>query len=91
MYVEVSREEWLFRGLALAMVLAMVGLAVMPVVGSGSLTISYQSNAGYGLMIYGLSRGNAMAFEIGMAAWEISNYIMPLTPYGALAKLGFML
>ena len=27
---EVSREEWLFRGLAIAMCLAMVGMAVMP-------------------------------------------------------------
>jgi hypothetical protein len=91
MYAHVSKEEWMFRGLALAMVLAMVGMAVMPVVGSGSLTIPHQSNAGYGLMIYGLSRGNTMAFEIGMAAWEISDYIMPFTPYGALAKLGLML
>ena len=30
MYAHVSREEWLFRGLAIAMVLAMVGMAVMP-------------------------------------------------------------
>ncbi len=30
MYAHVSREEWLFRGLAIAMCLAMLGLAVMP-------------------------------------------------------------
>ena len=32
MYVEVSREEWLSRGLAIAMVLAMVGMAVLPMI-----------------------------------------------------------
>ena len=30
MYANVSREEWVFRGLALAIVLAMVGMAMMP-------------------------------------------------------------
>ena len=42
MYAHVSREEWLFRGLAIAMILAMVGLAVMPLV-SNQLAI-YLSN-----------------------------------------------
>ena len=32
MHAYVSREEWVFRGLAIAMCLAMVGMAVMPVV-----------------------------------------------------------
>ena len=36
MYAHVSREEWLFRGLAIVMCLAMVGMAVMPLaVGEG--------------------------------------------------------
>ena len=39
---EVSREEWVFRGLAIAMCLAMVGMAVMPLV-SNQLAI-YLSN-----------------------------------------------
>lgn len=30
MYAYASREEWLFRGLAIAMILALVGMAVMP-------------------------------------------------------------
>ena len=30
MYAHVSREEWLFRGLAIATILALVGMAVMP-------------------------------------------------------------
>ena len=40
MYANVSREEWVFRGLALAMVLVMVGLAVMPMVTTGSKCFS---------------------------------------------------
>ena len=31
MHAHVSKEEWLFRGLAIAMCLAMVGIAVMPI------------------------------------------------------------
>ena len=49
MYVHVSREEWLFRGLAIAMVLAMVGMAVMPV-----YPIAKHSNAGWYLAEIGL-------------------------------------
>jgi len=30
MYAHVSREEWVFRGLAIATILALVGMAVMP-------------------------------------------------------------
>ena len=37
---EVSREEWVFRGLAIAMCLAMVGLAVMPAVGECKLGVA---------------------------------------------------
>ena len=88
-YKGVSREEWVWRGLAVAMCLAIIVMAVVLMV--VNLTVSHQSNVGYGLMIYGLSRGNAAAFEAGMFAWKISNYIMPLTPYGALAKVGLML
>ena len=38
MYAQMSREEWLFRGLAIAMILAMVGMAVMPRIGLQYLT-----------------------------------------------------
>ena len=30
MYAHVSREEWLFRGLAIVTILALVGIAVFP-------------------------------------------------------------
>ena len=42
MYAHVSREEWLFRGLAIVMCLAMVGMAVMPLaVGEGWAVLDY--------------------------------------------------
>jgi len=45
MYAHVSREEWLFRGLAIAMVLAMVGLAVMPSIVGANLAIYLKNHA----------------------------------------------
>ena len=57
MYAHVSREEWLFRGLAIAMCLAMVGLTVMPLaVGEGltALAIYYgDGSVGVGGAIIG--------------------------------------
>jgi predicted transcriptional regulator len=35
-YKGVSREEWLFRGLAIATILALVGMAVLPAVHTGN-------------------------------------------------------
>jgi hypothetical protein len=46
MYVEVSREEWVFRGLAIATILALVGMAVMPVLSVGNITAYYASQGG---------------------------------------------
>ncbi len=40
----VNREEWLFRGLAIVMCLAMVGLAVSPAVGVGDI-VWYVTNS----------------------------------------------
>ncbi len=53
MYANVSREEWVFRGLALAMVLVMVGLAVMPVITSSEIYA--------GLKYAGVIKGNKYA------------------------------
>ena len=39
-----SREEWLFRGLAIAMCLAMVGMAVLPAVSVGDV-VWYVTNS----------------------------------------------
>lgn len=44
MYAHVIREEWLFRGLATAMCLAMVGLAVLPAVSVGDV-VWYVTNS----------------------------------------------
>ena len=45
MYAHVSREEWLFRGLAIATILALVGMAVMPMaVGDMGLIYYYYYN-----------------------------------------------
>ncbi len=57
---EVSREEWLFRGLAIAMVLAMVGLTVMP-----SLKVG---NAGVALMVYGATHHDGANFLSGLTS-----------------------
>ena len=40
MYAYASREEWLFRGLAIATILALVGMAVMPAVSECKLGIA---------------------------------------------------
>jgi len=51
MYVSkgVSREEWMWRGLAIAMCLAMVGLAVMPLavgeLGAAALIATYNPHS----------------------------------------------
>ncbi|WP_457549502.1 hypothetical protein [Archaeoglobus sp.] len=41
MYANESKEEWIWRGLAIAMCLAMVGLAVMPVLNQSNLYGEY--------------------------------------------------
>jgi hypothetical protein len=53
MYVHVSREEWLFRGLAIATILALVGMAVMPVITSSEIYA--------GLKYAGVIKGNKYA------------------------------
>ena len=46
---EVSREEWLFRGLAIAICLAMVGLTVMPAM---NIIVLRNSKVGYLVWYY---------------------------------------
>jgi len=41
MYAYVSREEWLFRGLAIATILALVGMAAIPTLGQSNLYGEY--------------------------------------------------
>ena len=76
MYAHVSREEWLFRGLAIAMILAMVGLAVMPSVNIVDLA-AYYIYTHDGLRAMGCTMGAAnlmwLVMKIGgeLAAEEI--------------------
>jgi len=80
MYVEVSREEWLFRGLAIAMCLALVGMAVMPamafeeskfgyIASLESLALSIKNRDTLGI-IYG---------SIGLVASVVSILTLPMS------------
>ena len=78
MYVEVSREEWLFRGLAIAMVLAMVGMAVLPTIVNeqqAAAVVSVYLGSKYvdaGEASAGLLLGGASAIWLGLKAAELS-------------------
>ena len=45
MYAHMSREEWLFRGLAIATILALVGTFIMPTSSIGDLTYYISTNS----------------------------------------------
>ncbi len=45
MHAYASREEWLFRGLAIATILALVGIAVIPSVMQSDLAIYLKNHA----------------------------------------------
>ena len=63
MYAHVSKEEWLFRGLAIAICLAMVGMAVMPLaVGDATAVYSYIANRN--LNPYAASGGLIIGFGL---------------------------
>jgi len=70
-----SREEWLFRGLAVAMILAMVGMAVMPMaVGDIGLVYYYYYNnqkKGDKMITHG-----AAATGTGWIAYQVGRSIM---------------
>ncbi len=60
MQKNVCREEWVWRGLAVAMCLAMVGVAVMPALNVG--------DAGIALIVYGAIHKNGEAFLSGITS-----------------------
>ena len=70
MYMEVSREEWVFRGLALVMCFALVGLAVMPLaVGDiGNVIIWYVENVMKKKVDGGAAAGVIATTTVGFAA-----------------------
>jgi len=57
MYAHVSGEEWIWRGLAIATILALVGMAVMPM---------SVGDAGVALMIYGAEHHDGANFLNGL-------------------------
>ena len=75
-YKGVSREEWLFRGLAIATILALVGMAVLPAVNIVDLA-AYYIYTHDGLRAYGCTMGAAslmwLVMKIGgeLAAEEL--------------------
>jgi len=72
MYVSkgVGREEWMWRGLAIAMCLAMVGLVVMPAVGIGHFEYSWVWGAANAA--YSAANGNYW-FAIGDAVFAVAS------------------
>jgi len=76
MYAHMNREEWVFRGLAIAMVLAMVGLAVMPTaVGSCKLGSYIIASEKYG------------SWQKALAATEIAVAQQLVSEMGGLMEL----
>ena len=74
MHTHVSREEWVFRGLAIAMCLAMVGLAVMPAVSVGELAAygyetSHHSLARAAFMTEMIVGGSELSWMMASAAF----------------------
>ncbi len=82
MYAHVSKEEWVFRGLAIAMCLAMVGMAVMPAVGVVNIAgVVAGVHAGY--------HANSMEEAIINGAYEgLLASTVPLAAYGVLVGAG---
>jgi len=78
MYTYASREEWLFRGLAIAMILALVGMAVMSTV----VELKYGFAASEFGLAWGIAHGDVASIitsGIGLAAAIASMYFMPAT------------
>ncbi len=69
MHAHVSKEEWVFRGLAIAMCLAMVGMAVMPGIGLQNLTWYVTHN---GAVAGGVAAGSGAVVAAGISAAELS-------------------
>ena len=98
MYAHVSREEWLFRGLAIAMCLAMIGLAVMPIINTTNLA-AYLASQGNGAGAAGSALAGAglirVSPEIGMFLVEAglvsSSTGVGIAVGGILIGVGFAL
>lgn len=73
MYAHVSREEWLFRGLAIATILALVGMVATPIIIGGQDAAAVVAvYLGSGEVSAGLLLGGASAIWLGLKAAELS-------------------
>ncbi len=79
---EVSREEWVFRGLAIAMILAMVGLTVMP-----AIVAPAHTDVGFAMMYFGMKYDRV---NMARAGWLLFNIGMEYV-WSPTAKIGLML
>ena len=80
MHAHVSREEWVFRGLAIAMCLAMVGMAVMPLING--------NDVGYTL-VYLVTNGNKdKAVDGGIAFGAALGTVTGAAAAAYYAKMG---
>jgi len=61
MYANVSREEWVFRGLAIVIILALVGIVALSAIGTGDVWIILRN-------YYWTKSGNA-GFAIDFLYW----------------------
>ncbi len=93
MHTHVSREEWVFRGLAIAMCLAMMGMAVMPLVYSSGSEIKikilyiadrtgFSKEHPYLTAFLSNGVGGAVGSAVGVA---VGYYLVKGAEWGALA------
>ena len=90
MHAYVSREEWVFRGLAIAMCLAMVGLAVMPaIISEQQAAYLGKKYADAGATSAGLLLGGTSAMWLGLKMAEFAGaYALGLAAAGVATGVG---
>ena len=95
MHAHVSREEWVFRGLAIAMCLAMVGMDVMPAIISeqqAAIIVAVYLGKKYadaGATSAGLLLGGTSAMWLGLKMAEFAGaYALGLAAAGVATGVG---
>jgi len=88
MYAYASREEWLFRGLAIATILALVGMAVMPSVAIGDIGYSIGKRMGWDTTECQLWGAAICGIALGIACGLIGGWSGAAVGLAAGALLG---
>lgn len=97
MYKGVSREEWIWRGLAIAMILAVVGMTVMLVIANtdAALAVAVYLGSKYadvGECSAGLLGGGAAVMRVGLKLAEYAGaYAFGLAVASAAVGVGLAL